>query len=512
MRGELASVGERRPASSRRPGSSQAQVGRGRLGRPDLEDADDCRPRPAGGRSGRAEALRGLCGGAVHLPGDAAFDEARLPWNLSVDARPAAVAYPAFPSEVADVVRTAASVGLRVAPQGTGHGAPPLAGRLEDAVLLRTSAMTELRVDAERRTARVGAGVRWGDVVERAGAVGLAARHTSSPGVGVVGSSLGGGLSWYARAAGLQCSALTAVELVLADGTLVRATDTDHSDLMWAARGGAGGFAVVTALEFDLLPIARVHAGMLAWDWAYAEPVLSAWSAMVRRGARERHQHRPAVPGPRRAVAARRRPGTPPGLIDAVMLEDSERAAALLAPLRALRPEIDTFADVPAASVARLQLDPEAPTAVYAHSVLVSELPEQAVEALVAAAGPGSGSELLFIEIRQLGGALSRPGRPSRCAGPDGRRVPGARRGAGHRCRLGGGPGGRASRDGVGGAVDEPVRVPPDGRRAGRRPPGLAGGVLAAAGGGAAIGRPARAVPAAAPWVRAVEAGVHHRG
>jgi FAD/FMN-containing dehydrogenase len=207
--------------------------------------------------AGGAEALRGLCGGAVHLPGDAAFDEVRLPWNLQVDARPAAVAYPAFPSEVADVVRAAASVGLRVAPQGTGHGAPPLVGRLEDAVLLRTSAMTELRVDAQRLTARVGAGVRWGDVVDRAGRIQLAARHTSSPGVGVVGSSLGGGLSWYARHAGLQCSALTAVELGLADGTFMRATDAQDSDLMWAARGGAGGFGVVTALEFDLLPIER---------------------------------------------------------------------------------------------------------------------------------------------------------------------------------------------------------------------------------------------------------------
>ena len=182
----------------RRAGSSRAQVGRGRLGRPDREDADDPRAR-APRRQDRAEALRGLCGGAVHLPGDAAVDEARLPWNL----RSTPVRRPSptrrSPHEVADVVRTAASVGLRVAPQGTGHGAPPLAGSLEDAVLLRTSAMTELRVDAERRTARVGAGVRWGDVVERAGRVGLAARHTSSPGVGVVGSSLGGGLSWYAR-------------------------------------------------------------------------------------------------------------------------------------------------------------------------------------------------------------------------------------------------------------------------------------------------------------------------
>ena len=201
-----------------------------------------------------AELLRGLCGGAVHLPDDPAYDEARMPWNLQAASHPAAVAYPAFPQEVSTVLRAAASAGLQVAPQGTGHGAPPLAGHLSDAVLLRTSAMTELRVDAARRTARVAAGVLWGDVVERAGRVHLAALHTSSPGVGVVGSSLGGGLSWYARQHGLQCSAITAVELVLADGTFVRATDDVDSDLLWAARGGGGGFGVVTALEFELLP------------------------------------------------------------------------------------------------------------------------------------------------------------------------------------------------------------------------------------------------------------------
>ena len=106
----------------------------------------------------------------------------------------------------------------------------------------------------------------WGDVVERAGGARLAARHTTAAGVGVVGTSLGGGLSWYARQAGLQCSALTAVELVLADGTFVRATDDSDADLMWAARGGGGGFGVVTAMEFDLLPVSSAYAGMLAWE------------------------------------------------------------------------------------------------------------------------------------------------------------------------------------------------------------------------------------------------------
>ncbi len=356
-----------------------------------------------------AEVLRGLCGGAVHLPGDPAYDEARLPWNLQADSHPAAVAYPASPPEVSTVLRAAASVGLNVAPQGTGHGAPPLAGHLHDAVLLRTSAMTELRVDAARRTARVGAGALWGDVVERAGRVHLAALHTSSPGVGVVGSSLGGGLSWYARQHGLQCSAITAVELVLADGTFVRATDQADSDLLWAARGGGGGFGVVTALEFDLFPVSRVYAGKLAWDWSHAQRVLTAWGEWAASAPESvtsvaRLFQAPDLPWLPADVRGRKLV-----IVDAVVLAGRDAATRVLAPLRALRPEVDTFDECSAASVADLQLDPTAPTAVYANSVLLDDLPERAVDALVATAGQGSGSDLLFVELRQLGGALSRP-------------------------------------------------------------------------------------------------------
>jgi FAD/FMN-containing dehydrogenase len=337
------------------------------------------------------------------------YDEARMPWNLQVDARPAAVAYPAFPDEVASVVRAAASAGLKVAPQGTGHGAPPLDGRLGDAVLLRTSAMTELRIDAERRTARVGAGVLWGDVVERAGNLGLAARHTTAAGVGVVGTSLGGGLSWYARQAGLQCSALTAVELVLADGTLVRATDESDAGLMWAARGGGGGFGVVTAVEFELLPVATAYAGKLAWSWTEGERVLGAWRSWTASAPEAfttvarlfRVPDDPELPA---EVRGRRLV-----VIDGALLGSADEGHRLLEPLRALQPEIDTFDVAPVAALTHMHLDPEAPTAVYANSVVLDDLPPEGVSALVAAAGPDSDSALLFAEIRHLGGALSRP-------------------------------------------------------------------------------------------------------
>jgi FAD/FMN-containing dehydrogenase len=345
----------------------------------------------------------------VYLPGDPQYDDARRPWNLRTDDRPAAVAYPAFPDEVAELVRTAAAAGLRIAPQGTGHGAPPLSGQLGDAVLLRTSAMTELRIDAAQRTARVGAGVLWGDVIARAGAARLASRHMSSPSVGVVGSSLGGGLNWYGRSFGLQCSAVTAVEMVLADGTIVRATEDRDSDLLWAARGGGGGFGVVTALEFDLVPVATPYAGMLVWEWEQAPRVLEAWASWAAQAPDE-------ATSVLRLFRAPEAPWLPAGVrgrnvvvVDGAVVGDPAVAREIVAPLQALKPEIDTFAITPAASLARLHLEPEEPLAAYASSTLLSGLPPDAVEALIVAAGPGSGSRLLFAEVRQLGGAMSRP-------------------------------------------------------------------------------------------------------
>lgn len=357
----------------------------------------------------RAANLRELCGGAVHLPGDPAYDIARVPWNIQVSHHPAAVAYPAFPEEVAEVVAAAAAAGLSIAAQGTGHGAPPLEGRLTETVLLRTSAMTELHVDPERRIARVGAGVLWGDLAEAAGAHGLAGLHPSSPDVGVVGYSLGGGIGWYARRLGLQCNAVTAAEMVLADGTFVRATADSDADLFWALRGGGTPLGVVCALEFELYPIDTVAAGYLAWDWTAAEEVLPGWVSWCEKAPEEvtssfRLLQVPdweTVPG---AVRGRKL-----AMVDGAVLGDEQLAAEVLAPLRALTPELDTFGRVPAASLVRLHLEPEGPTPAYASSKLLSAFPDAAIDAVLDAVGPRSGSDLAVAELRQLGGALSRP-------------------------------------------------------------------------------------------------------
>ena len=358
--------------------------------------------------SGKAHLMRGLCAGAVHLPGDPGYDEARMPWNVAFDQRPAAVAYPACADEVAEIVRAAATAGLKVAPQGTGHNAGPL-GPLDDVVLLRTSAMTRVEIDPVAKVARVEAGALWVDVVEGAAPYGLAALHGSSPDVGVVGYSLGGGIGWYARQLGMSTNSIVGVDLVLGDGSQLRADADTNPDVFWAIRGGGGNFGIVTAMEIRLYEIDTVYAGMLMWDQEHAEKVLRTWAAWTETAP-------DCVSTSFRMLNLPPLPDLPPFLqgrqlvvIDGAVLADDDTAAGVIADLRALEPEMDTFARVPAAGIVRLHMDPEGPTPGVSDSTLLADLPDPAIETFLALTGRGSGSTLLAAELRQLGGALARP-------------------------------------------------------------------------------------------------------
>lgn len=363
--------------------------------------------------------LTGLCQGRVHLPGDPGYDDARLAWNLAADQRPAAVALPHSVDEVADVVLAAAAAGLRVAPQSTGHAAAPLAAqRLDDVVILRLSELTGVSVDAESRTARVVGGTLWQEVIAAAGRHGLTALHGSAPDVAVAGYVLGGGLSFYGRRHGLAANSLRAVELVTADGGLVRASADENPDLFWAVRGGGGSVGVVVALEIELLPYADVVAGMLLWDRERAPEVLRTWAAWTREAP-------DSVTTSLRIMSFPPLPELPPFLsgrqlvvVDGAVLEDDDRAAELLAPLRALEPEMDTFGRIPAPALLQVHMDPPAPTPAVGSDALLAELGDDAVDALLAFTGPGTQNALLFTEVRQLGGALATADGPATVTAP----------------------------------------------------------------------------------------------
>jgi FAD/FMN-containing dehydrogenase len=356
-----------------------------------------------------AAALRRLIGGDVFGPEDEGYDAERGTFNVNVDQRPAMIALPNTADEVGAVVRYAAANGLRVAPQRTGHNAGPL-GPLGETILLKTTRRDRVEIDSASRRARVGAGARWEDVVPRASALGLAALHGSTPDVSIAGYSLGGGMGWYARKHGLAANSVTAIELVTADGEVSQVSHETEPELFWALRGGGGNFGVVTALEFDLYPVAEVYAGVLFFPFERAEEVLQAWLAWTADAPEEVTSVGRLVQFPPLEEVPEPVRGKSFAVVEAVFLGSKAAGEELLAPLRALGPALDTFAMVPPAGIAELHMDPREPVPGATAHDLLGELPPRAVADLVAAVGPGSGSALVSVELRHTGGALARSG------------------------------------------------------------------------------------------------------
>ena len=364
-----------------------------------------------------AEALTG----PVVLAGDPGWDDARAGFNLMLDQHPAAVAFPAHADDVAIAVAYARAAGLRVAPQATAHNQGPLGG-LEDTLLLNVSALQQVQVDPGARRVRVGAGVKWDRVAPRLSAHGLAGLHGSSPDVGIAGYSLGGGMGWLARKHGLQCNAVTALELVTADGELVRADTDNHPDLFWALRGGGGNFGVVTAIEFAVHEVEDLYAGALFFPFERSAEVLHTWSALLGTFPDELMSwasimHFPPIPD----VPAFAR-GRSYAVVMAAHLGTEAEGRELLRPLRALRPERDTFAAVPPVVLGDLAMDPLDPVPFRLTHQLLDELPASAIDELMAELGPGSGRgpTVTILQFRHMGGALSRalPGAGARATLP----------------------------------------------------------------------------------------------
>ena len=345
--------------------------------------------------------------GALETPGTQGWEAATRAFNLAVEQRPELVALPADEADVAEIVRYAAANGLAVAPQRTGHNAEPL-GSLDGVVLLRTDLLQGVEIDAGRRLARVRSGAKWGNVVPAASDLGLAALHGSTPDVSVAGYSLGGGVGWYARKLGLSTNSVLAIELVTADGAL-RRVDHDHDpELFWALRGGGGSFGVVTALELQLYAVSEVYAGVLFFPWERSSEVLHSWLEWTRTVPDEvtsvgRILQFPPIP----AVPADLR-GRNFAVVEAVFVGAEADGAELLRPLRALGPELDTFAMQPPAGIAELHMDPPDPLPYLGEGLMLGELDAEAIDRFVGAAGPSSGSTLVSAEIRHLGGALRR--------------------------------------------------------------------------------------------------------
>lgn len=367
---------------------------------PTATSADRSGSRPLRDLDDLASALSGT----MTRPLDGGWDDARAAWQLLVDQQPVAVVTAADRYDIAVTIRAAAALGLRIAPQSTGHNAAPL-GDLSRTILVRTSALTRVDVDADRRVAHVGAGAVWGQLSEAAAAADLMAIGGFSADVGGVGLLLGGGLGWFARSHGAAIDSVLACEAITADG-VVRQLDA-ASELFDAILGGAD-VAVITAVTLRLHPIADVVAGALFWPADTTGEVFHAWAAW-------------SADLPDTVTSVVRVLRFPPGpelpplfagraftVIEVVIQASPIDADALLEPLRSLAPEIDTVARSAPAALFALHMDPPTPVRALGTTAVLRSLPGSVVDALVDTIVDGPAAHLTSIELRHLGGALDR--------------------------------------------------------------------------------------------------------
>ncbi|MGI5184971.1 FAD-binding oxidoreductase [Dactylosporangium sp. CA-152071] len=345
--------------------------------------------------------------GPVLLPSDDGFAEEIFAWNVANPHRPAVAVGATSTADVAVAVSWAGRRGLPVAVQATGHGAVRPA---VDCVLITTSRMQSLTVDAAGKRARAAAGVRWSQVIEAAAPHGLAPLSGSSSQVGVVGYTLGGGLGPLGRTFGFAADHVRSVEIVTADG-VARTVDADHeSDLFWAVRGGKGNFGIVTAIEFDLFDVPSLTGGGFYFPATHAAEVLHAYRAWA-----------PTLPERMNTSLAMLRlpplPQLPEPLRGAFVvhlrvayLGDTDTASELLAPMLAAAPVLlGGVGEMPYQAVDSIHQDPVDPTPTREGGALLGDLTAATVEGLLATAGPQVDVPLIMVELRHLGGTLSRP-------------------------------------------------------------------------------------------------------
>lgn len=350
------------------------------------------------------DTLRARFADAIVVAGDADWDDARMSFNLAVDQRPEAVARPASAAQTAEIVGAAGDLGLRVHVQGSSHNAGPV-GSLEGTLLMRLERMKAVEIDTDAQIARVEAGARWWDVVPRASELGLSALHGSSAEINVVGYSLGGGLGWQARKRGMQANAITAIEVVTADGE-ARRVDTEHDpDLFWALRGGSGNFGAVTAIEFRLYPVQSFFAGALFYPFERGAEVLHAWHEWTRTAPEEVTTSARLLQFPPLEDLPEIVRGKSFAIIDGAFLGGEEDGAEVLRPLRELGPEIDGFGMVAPAALSEMHMDPLEPIPWLSTSALLGSLtPETIDNAFEIAAG----APVPIFELRHTGGAVAR--------------------------------------------------------------------------------------------------------
>ncbi|WP_199824089.1 FAD-binding oxidoreductase [Streptomyces sp. NBRC 109706] len=318
-------------------------------------------------------------------------------------------------ADVRAAVRFAVDNGLPVGVQAAGHGCSAPA---EGGVLITTGRMSGVVVDPRRRTVTVEAGVRFEQVIPAAAQHGLAPLGGSAPHVGVVGYVLGGGVGLLVRTYGYAADRVCSLEVVTADGSLLRVTPDTEPDLYWALLGGRDNFGIVTRLEMGLVPVERLYGGGLFFDARATPDLLSAYIRWTRDLPEEMNSSVALIPFPEDPEV----PGVLRGRhvyhLRVAYTGNAREATRLLEPLRAMAgpPLIEALHDMPYTQSASIHDEPSVAVPFVREVALFREFDQDTIDTVLEHAGPQSPLPIV-VEVRHLGGALATPPRHPNAVG-----------------------------------------------------------------------------------------------
>ncbi|MDP1899313.1 MAG: FAD-binding oxidoreductase [Rubrivivax sp.] len=293
--------------------------------------------------------------GQVLSADDAGFEDSRKIWNAMIDRRPGLIARCTGTADVVQAVRFARQHGVLSSVRGGGHNIAGLAV-CEGGLMIDMSLLRGVWVDAARRVAQAQAGCTLGDVDRETQLHGLAAVLGFVSATGIAGLTVGGGFGYLTRSHGWTCDNLVSMEVVTAAAQVLRVSETEHTELFWALRGGGGNFGIVTSFEYKLFPVGPdILGGAIAWRGEDAKQVLDAYREFSAKAPRELTTVavlRRAPPAPWLPKEVHGQPIIALFVCHSGKVEDGE---ALLAPLRKLgRPVADTVMRRPYAQMQSL--------------------------------------------------------------------------------------------------------------------------------------------------------------
>ena len=348
--------------------------------------------------------------GKVIRPDDPDFDRDRSVWNGAIDRRPALIARCSRPEEVAEAIQFGTRKGLEISVRGGGHNFAGFAV-CEGGLMIDLSGMRQVSVDPVATRAICGGGATWGDLDGATQDHGLAVTGGFISHTGIAGLTLGGGIGWLTRKAGLSADNLISAEVVTADGRTLPASSDENADLFWAIRGGGGNFGVVTAFEYRLHQVGPlVNLGLFFWGVDTGEEGLRFSRDFIK-----------TLPGDQAAfIAGLSAPPAPfvpeqyrfaPGYaLIVVGFGSSEEHGRVIDPIRQISPLFELVTPIPYTQLQQL-FNESAPwgTHAYEKALYLDELTDEAIGVFTEYL-PQKKSPLSFVPVFVLGGAYSRVG------------------------------------------------------------------------------------------------------